>query len=177
MSADRHTSDAMEFADEVTPAVGAARDVHDPMGIVGRMHAVLRGPDGTVKDERIVDNLIVTVGKNAIADQVLASPTIIKPTHMAVGTGTVDPAAGDTALGAEVDRNALTSLTRNTNVVTAVANWAAGDATNAALTEAGIFSQASGTDATHPMYSRAEFTPINKGANDTLQITWTWTFG
>jgi hypothetical protein len=25
------------------------------------------------------------------------------------------------------------------------------------------------------MYSRATFTAINKGANDTLQITWTYT--
>jgi hypothetical protein len=52
-----------------------------------------------------------------------------------------------------------------------VGNWAAGDATNAAITEAGVFNAASaGT-----MYSRATFTAINKGAADTLQITWTYT--
>ena len=52
-----------------------------------------------------------------------------------------------------------------------VGNWAAGDGTNAAITEAGVFNAAS----TGTMYSRATFTAINKGASDTLQITWTYT--
>jgi hypothetical protein len=143
--------------------------------LVGHMHLELRGPDGELKAVRDVDNLIVTVGRDGIMDQLLASPTIIKPTHMAVGTGAVAPAAGDTGLGAEIDRNALTSKTRSTNVLTMVGDWAAGDATNTAITEAGVFSQASGTDATHPMYSRATFTAIDKQAADTLQITWTYT--
>ena len=58
---------------------------------------------------------------------------------MAIGTGAVAPAFGNTALGAEIDRNALTSRTDSANVVTYVGNWAAGDGTNAAITEAGIF--------------------------------------
>lgn len=160
---------------DAQPTLDEAIDEHTP--VIGRMDLVLRGPDGRIKARRTVKNLIVTVGKNAMADQLVASPTISKPSHMAVGTGSTAPAAGDTALGAEVDRNALSSLTRSTNVVTAVGNWAAGDATNAALAEAGVFSQASGVDGTHPMYSRATFTAINKGASDTLQITWTYTFG
>lgn len=143
--------------------------------IYGHMHLELRGSDGELKDVRDVKNLIVTVGRDGIMDQVLASPTIIKPTHMAIGTGSTAPAAGDTALGAEIDRNALTSKTRSGGVVTMVGDWAAGDGTNSAIAEAGIFSQASGTDATHPMYSRATFTAVNKGASDTLSISWTWT--
>jgi hypothetical protein len=143
--------------------------------IQGHMHLELRGPDGKLKEVRDVENLIVTVGSEGIMDQLLAAPTIIKPTHMAVGTGAVAPAAGNTALGTEVDRNALTSKTRATNVLTMVGDWAAGDATNAALTEAGLFSQAAGTDATHPMFARATFTAIDKQAADTLQITWTFT--
>lgn len=143
--------------------------------IYGHMRAVLRGPDGKVKTVREVKNLIVDVGRDGIMDQLLAAPTIIKPTHMAVGTGAVAPAAGNTALGTEIDRNALTSKTRATNVLTMVGDWAAGDATNAAITEAGVFSQAAGIDGTHPMYSRATFTAIDKQAADTLQITWTYT--
>jgi hypothetical protein len=143
--------------------------------IRGSMRLELRGPGGELKESRVVDNLIVDVGRDGIMDQLLASPTIIKPTHMAVGTGAVAPAAGNTALGTELDRNALTSKTRAAGVVTMVGDWAAGDATNAALTEAGLFSQAAGTDATHPMYARATFTAIDKQAADTLQITWTFT--
>lgn len=143
--------------------------------LTGHMHLELRGPDGELKAVRDVDNLIVSVGRDGIMDQLLASPTILKPTHMAVGTGATAAAAGDTALGAEIDRNALTSKTRGTNVITMIGDWAAGDATNAAIAEAGVFSQASGVDGTHPMYSRATFTAIDKQAADTLQITWTYT--
>lgn len=143
--------------------------------LIGSLRLELRGPDGELKAVREVGNLIVTNGRDGFMDQILASPTILKPTHMAIGTGATAAAAGDTALGAEIDRNALTSKTRAGGVVTMVGDWAAGDGTNAAIAEAGIFSQASGVDATHPIYSRATFTAINKGASDTLSITWTWT--
>lgn len=145
----------------------------DTLPIVGEVHAVLRGPDGRIKARRKVKNLIVTVGKNLITEQLVAAPSGLgKPTHMAVGTGAVAPAAGDTALGTETNRQALTSKTRSTNVLTMVANWAAGVAT-ASLTEAGVFDAST----TGNMPSRATFTAIPKGASDTLQITWTWTIG
>lgn len=155
----------------------AAPDVQEPPfsdapEVEDNVQIVLRGPDGEVKHEETIHNLIVTVGKNAIADQLLASPSIAKPTHMAVGTGTTAAAAGDTALQTELDRNALTSKTRSGNVVTFVGDWAAGDATGA-ITEAGILNAASVGD----LYARAVFSVINKGANDTLQITWTITVG
>ena len=148
-----------------------------PLGIKGHVVAEVFGPDGKLKHRVESDNMIVTVGKNAAADQLIASPTISKPSHMALGTGAVAPALADVGLGAEIDRNALSSWTRSTNVVTGVASWAAGDATNAAITEAGLFTQASGVDGTHPMWARATFTAIPKGANDTLQMTWTVTVG
>ena len=69
---------------------------------------------------------------------------------MAIGTGAAAPAFGNTALGAEIDRNALTSATDSANVVTYVGNWAAGDGTNAAITEAGIFNAASVGDDARP---------------------------
>lgn len=146
----------------------------DTLTILGRVHLELHGPGGELKASRDVDNLVVTTGKAHIADQLSSSPGQAAMGWMAVGTGTVDPAVGDTALGTEVDRNALASRTDATNVVTYVANWAAGDATNGALSEAGIFNQGTlgGT-----MLARAEFTPIDKQANDTLAITWTVTLG
>lgn len=133
--------------------------------VTGRLTLVLKDKDGRVKATRTA-NTVTTAGKNMIADRVLASPTLGTPTHMAVGTGT--PSA--TALGSESDRNALTSKTRSSAVVTMVGDWAAGDAT-AALTEAGIFDASS----TGNMHSSASFSVINKGASDTLSISWTWT--
>jgi len=124
--------------------------------------------DGKVKHES-VHNLVTTAGLAGAADQILAAPTLNKPTHMAIGTGT--PAA--TLLGAEIDRNALTSKTRLGSVVTMVADWAAGDGTGA-ITEAGVFDIA--TANTVNMWMSASFAVVNKLAADTLQITWTLTF-
>ena len=112
------------------------------------------------------DNIVTTAGKNGIADQTLASPTLGKPTHMAVGTGS--PTL--TALGSELDRNVFTSKTRLNNVVTYVGNWPTGNATGL-ITEAGIFDATSGGN----MWHSSGFAVINKAANDTLQITWTLT--
>lgn len=130
------------------------------------MHIVLRDENGNLKDERFIHNAVTTAGRNGIADQILLSPSLNKPTHMAVGTGS--PAAN--ALGTELDRNALTTKTRSNAVVTMVGDWAAGDGTGA-ITEAGIFDAAS----TGNMWCSASFAVINKAAADTLQITWTLT--
>ena len=132
---------------------------------------ILRGPDGKIKQRETIHNLIVTVGVNAIVEQLVAAPAIDPPTHMGIGTGSTAPAAGQTALsGTELDRNAFTSKNRSGAVLTMVADWAAGDGTGA-ITEAGIFNAASTGD----MYARATFSAINKAAGDTLQITWTFT--
>jgi hypothetical protein len=131
---------------------------------------VLRGPDGEIKQVEEESNLIVTTGVNAIVDRLLASPSLGVPTHMAIGTGGTSPAAGQTTLTTELDRNALTSKTRSGAVLTMVGDWAAGDGTGA-ITEAGVFDASSSGN----MYSRALFSTINKAAGDTLQITWTYT--
>lgn len=129
-------------------------------------HIVLRDKNGNIKDERFIHNTVATAGKNGLADQILASPTLGKPTHMAIGTGT----GGTTALTTELDRNALTSKLRSNAVVTFVGDWAAGDGTGA-ITEAGIFDAAS----TGNMWMYQSFSVINKGASDVLSISWTLT--
>jgi len=114
-------------------------------------------------------NLVVTAGKNFVASR-MKDTTKAAMTHMAVGTGTTAAAAGNTTLVSETDRNALTSTTVTNNAIAYVATWAAGDAT-AALTEAGIFNASSGGD----MLCRTVFSVVNKGASDSMTITWTVT--
>lgn len=147
------------------PKPGDARGAQ-PTEWVEHLHLALVGPDGQVKETRDVFNTVTTAGKNAVMDQLLASPTLGKPTHMAIGTGT----PGGTALGAEADRNALTSKNRSGAVITMVGDWAAGDGTGA-ITEAGVFDASSAGN----MHLSASFSVINKAAGDTLQLTWTWT--
>ena len=113
-----------------------------------------------------IDNTVTTAGKQGLADQILAAPTLAKPTHMALGTGS--PTAS--ALGTEIDRNALTGKTRSGAIVTFTCTWAAGDATGT-LTEAGVFDAASAGN----MWCSASFTAKIKAAADTLSATWTFT--
>jgi hypothetical protein len=165
-------ADRAPIGDEVAAAIARGEDVATTLKIVGRVRAELRGPDGRLKAVEEVENLITTVGRNFIVEQLLASPTAAtKPTHMGVGTGTVAPTVGDTTMTAEV-RVALTSKTRGTNILTLVGDWAAGSATQA-NTEAGVWDAASAGS----LHARATFAAINKGASDTLKITWTWTIG
>jgi|TARA_B110000902_G_C13982935_1_gene465646 hypothetical protein len=114
-------------------------------------------------------NLVVTAGKNWVASR-MKDTTQDAMSHMAVGTGTTQALAAQTTLVTENDRNALTSTTVTGNAIAYVATWAANDAT-AALTEAGIFDAASGGD----MLCRTKFDVVNKGAADSMTITWTIT--
>ena len=137
--------------------------IHDDLKLTGALTIALN--DEIVQE---TENLVVTAGKNWVADRMNNANTVM--THMAVGTGTNAAAAGDTTLQTENDRNALTSTTVTANAVAYVATWAAGDAT-AALTEAGILDAASGGD----LLARTVFSVVNKGAADSMTITWTIT--
>jgi len=79
-------------------------------------------------------------------------------------------AAANTTLGSEADRNALTSTTVTDNAVAYVASFAAGEGTGA-ITEAGIFNASSGGT----LLCRTVFSVVNKGASDSMTITWTVT--
>ncbi len=133
----------------------------------GNLHIVLRDENGRIKREINKRNLVVTTGKALIAERMLASPSKGAITHMALGTGGTTPVFGDTVLETEIDRNALDTATRSGAALTYTASWAAGDGTGA-ITEAGLFNAASAGD----LLARQTFSVINKGASDTLQITW-----
>lgn len=141
---------------------------------IGRVHILIRDAvTGLVKCAEWVPNLVVNTGRYHIADQ-LADQGEAAMSHMAIGTGTNAAQATDTALQTEIDRNALTSKTQgtgaNANQVTYTGDWAAGDGTGA-ITEAGILNQASAGI----MLCRSVFSVKNKGAGDSLTLTWVLT--
>ena len=119
-----------------------------------------------VKKEFIVPNLVVTVGKNYIASRMTGNSTTVMG-YMAIGTGTGTPASGDTTLGTEAGRVALTAFTSSTNTVTATATFPAGTGTGA-ITEAAIFNASTGGT----MLCRTVFPVVTKQAGDTIAITW-----
>lgn len=148
------------------------------LNIVGHGRAVLRNGMGKIMELRDFDNVFTDAGDAHVADQMSSSPGEAVMSDMAIGTTTTTLTAGDTKLGGELDRNTLTSYTQGAaaddNKVVYVGDWAAADGTGA-ITEAGIFNSHTANAGT--MLCAQTFSVINKGASDTLQITWTVTFG
>lgn len=143
--------------------------IREHVKAVGRVLAILTGPDGVEKERREIDNLVVTSGLGFIASRMVGTTQAVM-SHMAVGTGAVAPALANTALGTELTRVALSGSSATGAVTTYSATFGPGVGTGA-LTEAGIFNAASaGT-----MLNRVTFSVVNKAAGDTLSITWTVT--
>ena len=144
---------------------------NDAIKMTGNLKLILTDENGNIKQEEEIKNLVVTAGKGFIASR-MKDATATAMSHMEVGTGTTAAAVGDTTLQTVVasSRTSLTSTTVTTNSVAYVCSFGAGVGTGA-LTEAGLFNAASaGT-----MLCRTVFSVINKGAADTLGITWTVT--
>lgn len=141
----------------------------DSSKVTGSVNVVVRGDDGAVKQDFTVPNLVVDAGLDYIASRMEGTSDSVM-SHMAVGTDTTAADAGDTALGTESAREALTSTTVTDNAVAYVATFAAGTGTGA-LTEAAILNASSGGT----MLCRTVFSVINKGASDSMTVTWTVT--
>lgn len=144
-------------------------NTQDQIKATGSLKIVVRGADGAVKDEHEVKNLVVNSGLAFIASRMAGTSAAVM-SHMAIGAGTANAAAGDTTLGLELGRVALTSTTVTANSVAYAATFGPGVATGA-VTEAGIFNDgAAGT-----MLCRTKFNVVNKDVGDTMAITWTVT--
>jgi hypothetical protein len=138
--------------------------------LTGKVHVTLTNEHGEVIEQRAT-NLVVTTGKNFTASRMVGTASDIM-SHMAVGSDNTAAAVGNTALGAELGRVSLTAGTASGNVVTYTATFGAGVGTGG-IQEAGIFNASSGGT----MLCRVVFAVVNKGANDTMAITWTVTVG
>ena len=144
----------------------------DSVKLTGKLKVVLRDDAGSVLEEYEIPNVVTTVGKGYIASRMKETGRPDQMSHMAIGTGTTAAAVGNTALVTENARVSLSTAggTVSANEVVYEATFGAGTGTGA-ITEAGIFNDASsGT-----LLCRTVFPVINKGANDTLGITWTVT--
>ena len=147
--------------------------VNDKLKMTGDVSLVLRGADGQVKETREIKNLVVNAGLAYVISRMVGTAKAVM-SHMALGSGTTAAAAGNTDMESILgSREALDSTTisgSNNEKVVYVASFEAGDATGA-VTEAGIFNASSSGD----MLCRTVFAVVNKGANDSLTVTWTIT--
>lgn len=144
-------------------------NTQDQLKASGALRVVLTGPDGVVKEEHEFKNLVVTVGKNFVASRMVGVASNVM-SHMAIGSDSTSPVAGNTTLGSELGRVALAGAIASSNVVTYTATFPAGTGTGA-IVEAGVLNAASaGT-----MLCRTTFAVVNKGVDDAMSITWTVT--
>jgi hypothetical protein len=166
----------------------------------GSVDIKVYGADGEVKDSRYIPNLVVQAGKNYIATRMIGTATSTTAvyttssvtsamTHMAIGTSTTTATVNDTTLGTEVavagdiaayTRAQIQSTTQSTGVVTYVATFGVNNpqrtntSNTTAITEAAILNSSTAALA-GTMLCRTTFNAVNKGNDDTLQITWTIT--
>jgi hypothetical protein len=138
----------------------------------GKLTIVLRDENGNIKEEHNHENLVVTTGLQHIASRMAGTAQGVM-SHMEVGTDNTAASAAQTALlggGLTDGRQSLDSYIASGATVTAIATFEPGEGTGA-LTEAGIFNDSSsGT-----MLCRTVFPVVNKGAADSMAITWTIT--
>lgn len=138
---------------------------------------------GQIKHVEVGHNIITNTGKNDGIERLLnatGTPAIFN--YIGVGNGSagspgtcVAEAATNTVLGNELgtrqqDGQATPDPPTTTGQQQLIVNFAAGNATGA-LCEVGIFNALTGAT----MAARKTFSVINKGATDTLEITYTLT--
>lgn len=146
--------------------------IHDQIKMRGDVSIQLFDSNGNVKDDRKIHNMVVTAGKEFIAASMLKTTTNSPAamSHMAIGSDNTAAALANTALGSQLGRVSLADATVSGAVVTYTATFPAGTGTGAVV-EAGILNaSSSGT-----LLCRTVFDVVNKGADDTMSITWTIT--
>jgi len=142
----------------------------ESIALSGKLKIVVLDQFGSTKDERNLNNLVVSTGKNVIASRMAGNTSPIM-SRMGVGTGSVAALVSDTSLGAPIASGnvVLDTAAASSNTITYVATFPAGTGTGA-ITEAGIFNGFPGVGS---MLCRTVFSVVNKGASDVIVITWT----
>lgn len=138
----------------------------------GNFHLRVIAPDGSLKDERHIKNLVPAAIMTAILENMFdATPsTSILTGYIAVGSSATAPADGNTHLGTEVARKAVTSRAYSGKKGTCSAVFAAGEATGTHV-EFGVFAGGSASANTGTLCSRTTGS-IVVGALDSLFIDW-----
>jgi hypothetical protein len=145
--------------------------MQDQIKATGELQIVLKDENGNVKDERLVKNLVVNVGKNFLVSRALGTSSAVM-SAMAVGTNSTVAATSDTTLGTETARvsgaNFVAAVGSSSNILSYTGTFGPGVGTGS-LTEAGIFNS---TTTGGVLLARTVFSVINKAAGDSLAIAW-----
>lgn len=147
----------------------------EELRLKGAIRMVLSDLHGNILEERNFRNLAVTQGRSWVLGQLETVNQVTSQTisYLAIGSSTIAPTTGDTALGAEVVRNAIGTFVTST-LTQNPPNWSANvsfatNQGNTTLAECGLFnSNAGGT-----MLAHATFSSFVKATSNILNITYT----
>lgn len=179
-----------KMSDALTIALGRAHDLTDGFGMVGFGVVEVFDEYGNLKQAEPFANLITTAGDQYYAKMGIVgvspanatAPTLAA--RMKLGTSTTAAAKSGAgavlvtwlntqAFDATYPQAAAVAGTDTGWTATYKTTWAAGTATNSAITEATISTDTTGAvGLAADTISRTVFTAVNKGASDTLAITW-----
>jgi len=128
-----------------------------------------------IKREYIYNNIIPTVGRTLIANQLTDATPTNDPriNYVALGSGTNVPANSDTTLQTETYRNAVASETNSNNIAYITGFFSATEVTGT-FREAGLFADAVDTPDDGVLCSRVAIN-VTKSVTETLTIDWTLT--
>jgi len=159
-------------------------DTKDGMGIKGKVHYELRDEDGNLKDKGFCMNTITNWHDAVVCGRMHNQSTsygTINYIWAGVGSGQgasdtdLDDGCGEAADERQAVTSATTSAGGDDNDLVIVGTISAGSCTKS-ITELGLF-KSLGTNSDKMMCYNEPASAINKGASDTLTVTWTITYG
>lgn len=164
------------------------------LGIKGTIKVELFDFKGKLKAQRIVNNVVTTQGSRYYVDR-LSDAGGSAAQVILLGTSTTAPGTTDTWLGSPFAGNGtvlaggttgvvgITTHASTANILQYLGTFGAGYATQNGISEAILTNRnpeadGNGTpnNTTTFCISHGTFTPVNKGATDSLVITWLHTF-
>jgi hypothetical protein len=144
--------------------------MNNALKIKGTVELVLRGPDGRIKDRRLAENVVTDAGRAHIIDRLQAASAAVCD-YIAIGTTATAEDHAQTALIAEAARGQGDLSQPDHYTDRCVETFAAGTGTGTIVEAGRLNAGSSGT-----LMGRAVFTGIVKGALDSLQITYDFTY-
>lgn len=145
---------------------------------VGKVLAILQNIHTGHIYKQLTNNMVVTAGKNALADRLIGTTANNRGiiTYCALGTGIVAPVEANTILGTELFRKLISVRSVVGNIATFQTFFTATEVVGT-LTEAGLFGDgATGVADSGTLFCRALINRV-KTSSDTLTLVWTVTIG
>ncbi len=172
--------------DHVVASMSKARTIKSKMQIVSNVHVVLTGPDGVVKYDEWIENLVTDYGDQFIAErEYLDATDVISGMRLGTGSTAASKAGAGGAIVTYISgsQEALDATATDSDLGAGsghrtqyVCTWIAGDVTNSAIAETVLTNETPITDvagAVGNTVARFVFaSTIDKQAADQLVVTW-----